>query len=142
MNYNSAFFSLFENIFKLIKEEYNEERSLEIFSKLMEQGLAKSYGNNFIKGRSSEFIRLVEERDKMVGLRVAFPVVTENEIIYQFLDDPFPNLKGCVDEGKLDACFINFKIKYILGEDWSYITTKHLWRGDNLTEYKISKAFS
>lgn len=139
MNYNAAFFSLFENIFKLIKDEYNEKRALEIFSKLMEQGLGKSYGNDFMKGLPSEFMRLVGERDKIVGLRVAFPLVTEDEIIYQFLDDPFPNLKGYVDEAKLDACFINFKIKYILGEDWRYINTKHLWRGDKITEYKIFK---
>ena len=142
MNYNSPFFTLFENVFKLIKDEYNQEKALEIFSKLMEKGLGKSYGNDFVKGQTSEFIRLVKERDNMVGLRVAFPLVTQNEIIYQFLDDPFPNLKGCVDESKLDNCFISFKIKYILGEDWSYINTKHLWRGDKLTEYKILNKFA
>ena len=142
MKYNSAFFILFENIFMLIKDEFNEKKSLEIFSKLMKKGLSASYGNNFIKGQSSEFVRLVQERDNLVGLRVNFPIVTENEIIYQFIDDPFPNLKGLVNEEKLDACFIDFKIKYILGENWAYKNTKHIWREDNVTEYRIYKLFS
>ena len=64
MNYNSAFFGLFENIFKLLKSEYGEEKALDIFGKLMATGLSKSYGTDFKKGQPSEFIRLVGERDK------------------------------------------------------------------------------
>lgn len=139
MTYNTPFFTLFENVFKLIKNEFNEDKALEYFSKLMEQGLSKSYGNDFLKGDPLEFVRIVQERDNLVGLRVKFPVVTNTEIIYQFLDDPFSNLKGLVFEEKLDACFINFKIKYLLGDNWIYKNTKHFWRGDRLTEYRIEK---
>lgn len=139
MNYNSAFFGLFENVYKLLKSEYGKEEALNLFSSLMEMGLSKSYGSDFQKGQPSEFVRLVGERDKLVGLRVEFPVITENEIIYQFYDDPFPNLKGFVEANDLDRCYMNFKVKNILGGDWDYKTTKHIWLGDDYTEHLIYK---
>lgn len=139
MNYNAAFFGLFENIFKLLKNEYGEDIALKHFSKLMEQGLSKSYGKDFDKNNPKIFEHLVGERDKLVGLRVAFPTVKENEIIYRFLDDPFPNLKGEVKSNLLDNCYMNFKVKYILGNEWDYITTRHLWQGDTYTEHRIFK---
>ncbi len=139
MNYNAAFFGLFENVFKLLKEEYGEDRALEHFSTLMERGLSKSYGTNLKKGDPVEFERLVAERDKLVGLHVEFPGVTDNELVYQFHDDPFPNLKGYVDHRKLDHCYMNFKVQYILGSEWDYKTTKHLWNGDAYTEHVIYK---
>ena len=104
MNYNAAFFGLFENTFLLLKQEFGEEKALELFSRLMETGLSKSYGSAFEKGNPYEFQRLVQERDNMVGLRVEFPVVNEGQIIYQFHDDPFPNLKGKVAPQLLDQC--------------------------------------
>ena len=139
MNYNAAFFGLFENVFKLLKEEYGEDRALEHFSTLMERGLSKSYGTNLKTGDPVEFERLVAERDKLVGLHVKFPRVTDNELVYQFHDDPFPNLKGYVDPHKLDHCYMSFKVQYILGSEWDYKTTKHLWNGDAYTEHVIYK---
>lgn len=137
--YNVAFFGLFENVFKLLKEEYGEERALELFTVLMERGLSKSYGVDFKQGDPSEFARLVAERDRLVGLRVEFPEIAESKLVYQFHDDPFPNLKGLVDPQKLDRCYMNFKVQYILGPGWDYETTKHLWRGDKYTEHVITK---
>ncbi|HCC3261894.1 hypothetical protein SDB96_15855 [Legionella pneumophila serogroup 1] len=139
MNYNGAFFGLFENVFKLLKKEYGEEKALSLFTQLMEMGLSKSYGKDFKYGDPFEFKKLVAERDKVVGLHVEFPEVTDNKIIYQFHDDPFPNLKGEVNHKDLDKCYLNFKINYILGSNWKYKTTKHLWDGDLYTEHEIYK---
>lgn len=139
MNYNTAFFGLFENTFKLLKREYGECIALKHFSELMEQGLSKSYANNFERGSPENFIKLVGERDELVGLRVEFPKVTSNEIIYRFLDDPFPNLKQEIKSNLLDQCYMNFKVKYILGDEWDYTTNKHLWNGDEYTEHRIYK---
>ena len=137
MDYNAAFFGLFENVFKLLKSEYGEKKALDLFSKLMETGLSKSYGVNFEKGVASEFERLVSARDKLVGLRVEFPKVTKDELVYQFHDDPFPNLKGLVSAKDLDRCYMSFKVKYILGENWDYKTVKHIWSGDKYTEHVL-----
>lgn len=139
MNYNAAFFGLFENIFKLMKTEYGEDKALFIFTQLMEMGLSKSYGNNFVKGDCLEFERKVSERDMAVGLRVGFELIQENKLVYRFFDDPFPNLKGMIDFKKLDKCYMRFKINYFLGEEWDYETTKHLWNGDECIEHIIYK---
>ena len=139
MNYNAAFFGLFENTFKLLKKEFGEEKALDLFTKLMATGLGKAYGDNFIKGQPKEFARVVSERDEMVGLHVEVPQADDKTIIYQFHDDPFPNLKGEVDAEKLDKTYIEFKINYLLGEGWHYQTTKHLWWGDKYTEHVITK---
>lgn len=138
-NYNAAFFGLFENVFKLLKEEYGEARSLEHFSSLMERGLSKSYGSDFQKSDPNEFKRLVSERDRLVGLRVEFPEILPDRLVYQFYDDPFPGLKGHVEPNKLDRCYMHFKVQYILGPEWDYKTTKHLWNGDICTEHLIYK---
>lgn len=139
MAYNAAFFGLFENTFKLLKKEFGEEKALDLFAKLMATGLGKAYGDNFIKGQPKEFARVVSERDKMVGLHVEFPQADDKTIIYQFHDDPFPNLKGEVDAEKLDKTYIDFKINYLLGDGWHYHTTKHLWWGDKYTEHVITR---
>lgn len=137
--YNAAFFSLYENWFKLIKNEYGENKALELFRKVMETGLTKAYGDNFEKGMPSEFVRLVGERDNNVGLLVKFPEVSDNKLVYQFHTDPFPNLKNEVSHEKLDDTFILFKVRHLLGDQWEYKTTKHIWNGDNYTEFAISK---
>jgi len=139
VNYNAAFFGLFENTFKLLKREYGEDVALKHFTELMEQGLSKSYGEDFEKGSPENFKQLVGERDELVGLRVEFPTVTSNEIIYRFLDDPFPNLRQEIKSNLLDQCYMNFKVKYILGDEWDYTTNKHLWNGDEYTEHRIYK---
>lgn len=139
MNYNAAFFGLFENVFKLTREEKGEDEALRFFSKLMKKGLSSSYGDDFEKGDAKEFVRLVGDRDRVVGLHVEFPVIEQDRIIYQFHDDPFPNLKGLVEHGKLDNCYMGFKVGHLLGNDWSYSTTKHFWDGSSYTEHVIVK---
>lgn len=137
--YNTAFFSLYENWFTLLKKEFGENQALDLFRKAMEMGLSKAYGDNFKKELTSEFVRLVGDRDNNVGLLIKFPEVPENKLIYQFHTDPFPNLKNEISPQKLDDTFIAFKVKYILGDDWSYKNTTHIWNGDSYTEFVISK---
>lgn len=137
--YNAAFFGLYENWFKLIKSEFGENKAIDLFKKAMETGLSKAYGDNFKKGSSKEFAKLVGERDNNVGLVVKFPEVFEDKIIYQFYTDPFPNLKNEIAHEKLDDTYINFKVKYILGIEWNYKNTSHIWDGANYTEFVISR---
>lgn len=137
--YNAAFFSLYENWFKLLKREFGENKAIDLFSKAMEIGLSKAYGDKFQKGLTSEFARLVGERDNNVGLHVKFPEILENKLIYQFHTDPFPNLKNEISAQKLDDSFIAFKVRYILGNEWNYKNTAHLWNGDGYTEFVIFK---
>lgn len=135
--YNAAFFGLYENWFKLLKKEFGEIKALDLFRKAMETGLSKAYGDNFKKGLTTEFQRLVGERDNNVGLIVTFPEILENKLVYQFHTDPFPNLKNEVSHLKLDDTFIAFKVRYILGEEWHYKNTKHIWHDDSYTEFVI-----
>jgi hypothetical protein len=137
--YNAAFFTLYENWYKLLKKELGESSALDLFRKTMAAGLTKAYGNNFKKGLPTEFVRLVEERDNNVGLQVKFPEVSDKKLVYQFYTDPFPNLKNEVSPELLDDTYIDFKIKYILGEEWQYKNTSHLWNGDSCTEFVIFK---
>jgi hypothetical protein len=137
---NLAFFGLYENLFIVLKEEQGEEMALNIFRKVMEKGLKTAYDKmGFKKGNINDFVRVLTERDNSVGLRVKFPEITENKIVYQFYDDPFPGLKGKVEHEKLDDTFISFKIKHILGNEWKYKTTKHVWDGNEYTEYVITR---
>jgi len=137
--YNAAFFGLYENWFKLLKQEFDEAKALDLFRKTMELGLSKAYGQDFKRGLPSEFARLTGERDNSVGLLVKFPEVSNNKIIYQFYTDPFPNLKNEVSPKQLDDTYIAFKIKYILGDEWNYKNTTHFWNGDSCTEFVIFK---
>jgi len=137
--YNAAFFGLYENWYKIISNELGEETAIKLFKKVMQDGLKKAYGEGFNKGNPSEFVRLVGERDNNVGLLVKFPVIEENKIVYQFHTDPFPNLKNHVSHDKLDDTFISFKVKHLLGDEWQYKTTAHMWNGDNYTEFTIFK---
>lgn len=139
MAYNAAFFGLFENTFILLKKEFGVNKALDLFTQLMTTGLSKAYGDSFIKGQPQEFARVVSERDKLVGLHVKFPQIDDQTIVYQFHDDPFPNLKCEVDAALLDKSYIEFKINHLLGSDWHYHTSKHLWLGDKYTEHVITK---
>ncbi|MBS3051410.1 MAG: hypothetical protein J4400_04645 [Candidatus Aenigmarchaeota archaeon] len=140
MEYNAAFFGLQEVYFLVLKEEKGEQFALEMLKKVMERTLGKAYTfAGFRKGDPHSFARVVEGRDEAVGLHVEFPEVTERAIVYQFHTDPFPNLKGHVDSEKLDAAYMKFKVEFLLGKDWSYRTTKHLWNGDAYTEHVIEK---
>ncbi|MCD6247404.1 MAG: hypothetical protein J7J87_03175 [Candidatus Diapherotrites archaeon] len=138
--YNAPFFALYENTFLVLKENFGEEKALEIFTKIMERGLKKAYdAMGFQKGNPQDFARVLRARDESVGLHVEFPEVSENKIVYQFHTDPFPNLKGQVEPEKLDATYMGFKVRYLLGNNWGYKTTKHLWKGDPYTEHVIFK---
>lgn len=138
--YNSAFFGLYENLFIVLKEELGEETALELFGKVMERGLTKAYdAAGFEKGSAVDFCRVVGDRDEGVGLEVDFPEVAENKIVYRFHTDPFPGLKGKVTPEKLDATYMRFKVRYLLGDDWQYKTTKHVWKGDAFSEHVITK---
>lgn len=139
MAYNFAFFGLFENIFLYFHQKYGEEKALEYFSDLMHLGLMNSYGDDFEKGIPKVFSELVAKRDLYVGLNVEFSEVSANKIIYRFLEDPFPKLKGKLSSKLLDATYMNFKINHLLGEGWTYKTTKHIWNGDSFTEHVIYK---
>lgn len=68
-----------------------------------------------------------------------FPEVSENKIVYQLCADPFANLKNIVDYNLLDSTYIDFKIEYLLGNNWFYNTTKHFWKGDCCIEFVIQK---
>lgn len=137
---NLAFFGLYENLFIVLKEELGEEMALSIFRKIMEKGLKTAYDKmGFEKGNRNDFVRVLTERDNSVGLRVEFPEITENKIVYRFNDDPFPGLKGIVEKKKLDDTYIAFKIKHVLGDKWRYKNTKHFWNGDECTEFIIEK---
>jgi len=139
--YNAAFFGLFENLFLTLKERLGAEKALNLFREIMENGLKKAYGSDFIKGQPDEFQRLVGERDNNVGLKVDFEFTDSNKqnFYYRFYDYPFPNLKGEVNPENLDDTFINLKVNYLLGDDWAYKNTKHIWNGDELTEFLIYK---
>ncbi|MBI4896374.1 MAG: hypothetical protein HY832_02400 [Candidatus Aenigmarchaeota archaeon] len=138
--YNAAFFGLYENLFLVLKEHVGEEQALAFFREIMERGLKKSYdASGFTKGNPHDFARVVGERDGSVGLHVEFPEISEDRIIYQFHTDPFPNLRGHVDPKKLDDTYMAFKVRYLLGDDLTYQTTKHLWNGNSFTEHVISR---
>jgi len=140
VEYNVAFFGLYTNLFKVIKEEFNEEKALQVFTKIMVKGLKTAYDSmKFTKGKPEDFVRLLKARDESVGLLVKFPLISKNKVIYQFHTDPFPNLKGLVEPEKLDATYMQFKVDYLLGVDWKYKTTKHIWKGDPYTEHEIEK---
>jgi len=136
---NAPFFNLYENITRLLLEEVGEKRTYELMRILYERGLSVSYGTNFKKGDPKEFARVLSLHDDNVGLHVEFPEVTDKRIVYQMLDDPFPHLKGVVDPYKNDFCYMDFKINYVLGPDWTYTITKHLWNGDSCIEHVIVK---
>ncbi len=138
---NELFFRLYEITFLVNREdpEVGEEKALELMAKYFETGLKRAYDDmGFRKGDAREFARIVGARDRSVGLDVRFPVVTKDKIVYQFHDDPFPGLKGEVEPEKLDATYMAFKVRYLLGDDWGYTTTKHIWK-DGHTEHVIEK---
>lgn len=138
--YNTAFFGLFQNIFFILRENFGEKQAITLFTTTMEKGLKSSYGDDFVKGDPKSFVKTVGERDVNVGLEVKFKDVTEESFIYEFHTDPFPLLKNELPPVIIDATYMNFKVKYLLGPDWNYKTTKHLWHGDSCTQHVIYKS--
>ena len=140
MKYNAAFFGCHEAYFLILKGLKGGEFALDAIRRVMERNLGKAYtSSGFTKGDPKSFAKVVSKRDASVGLVVKFPVVSENKIVYQFHTDPFSGLKGCVAAEKLDATYMKFKVDFLLGSDWTYHTTKHLWKGDPYTEHVIEK---
>ncbi len=138
--YNTPFFTLYENTFLVLIEDLGKEKALKLLNKIFALGLKKAYdAAGFKKGDPNNFVKVVSTRDKNVGLKVKFPQVTDDKIIYQFHTDPFPSLKGKVNPSDLDASYMNFKVNYLLGNKWAYKTTKHIWKGDKYTEHVIAK---
>ena len=137
--YNQPFFKLLENTFIILSENFKPDDSLKIFTKIMEKGLRSSYGEITKKGDVNNFIKLVGERDKNVGLQVEFSILNENQFLYRFISDPMPGLKEYVESKILDSTYMDFKVRHILGNEWSYSTNKHIWHGDKYTEHLISK---
>ena len=117
--YNAAFFGLFENLFLTLKERLGAELALDLFREIMEKGLKNAYGSDYIKGEPSEFLRMVIERDNNVGIKVEceFTGPEKQNFYYRFYDYPFPNLQDQVEPSDLDDTFINFKVKYLLGDE-------------------------
>ena len=138
--YNAAFFGLYENTFLTLKEERGEDEALRLLEKIISCRLKVTYDKSgFSRGSARDFARVVGERDASVGLHIEFPTVEEGLLVYQFHNDPFPNLRGHVAPEKLDKTYMKFKVGYLLGEDWGYETPKHLWRGDRFTEHVIRR---
>ena len=138
--FNSAFFGLYENVFHTASQIQGEEFALSFMRKLFSNALGKSYAAaGFEKGDPNSFSRVVGLRDESVGLRVAFPEISNTKIIYRFLDDPFPGLKGLVDPKALGDTYISFKVNFLLGDEWKFELTKHLWFGAPFTEYVITR---
>lgn len=138
--YNEPFFRLYENLFLVLKQDLGEENALKLFRKVMEKGLEEAFDSmGFQKGNPQDFARIIGERESSLGLDTRFPEVSENKIVYQFHTDPIPRLKGHVDNKKIDDTYMAFKLEYLLGKDWDYTTTKHIWHGDKFTEHVIIK---
>lgn len=136
--FNLAFFSLYENTFLVYAELHGVKKALEFMESLFAKALGKAYSAvGFSKGNVYDFAKVVKERDESVGLPVALPLVTTDKIIYQFHRDPFPNLKNVVSAKDLDKTYINFKIKFLLGDQWTYTTTQHIWEGSLFTEHLV-----
>lgn len=138
--YNTAFFTAYSNLLKVLKEELGEEKALYLFTEVIIRGLKSAYDTmSFTKGNANDFARMLKTRDESVGLKVEFPLISDNKIIYQFHTDPFPQLKGVVAPEELDSTYMKFKVTYLLGSNWNYKTTKHIWKGDKFTEHLIER---
>ncbi len=139
MVYNAAFFRAHEAYFLEVKKRFGEDVSLDVMRTVMENTLRKAYMEMGFKfGKPKEFARIVGRRDSAIGLDIAFTDVSDSHIIYEFHTDPFPGLKGHVAPEKLDATYMNFKVNFILGDNWRYNTIYHIWK-DKLTRHIIEK---
>lgn len=138
--YNKSFFALYETTFLVLKKNMGYKKALDIFRQIVETALGKAFDEaGFKKGDPKEFEQVVGERDRSVGLRVEFPEITEKRIVYRDYDKIFPGLQGHLKLQDLADILIGFKVRYLLGEKWKYKLNKHLWKGDDYTEYVITK---
>lgn len=133
------FFGVFEGVYFLMKDSVSKQYAIEVVTELVERYLRKIYGNNFIRGRTNEFKRLVGAEDRLSGLKVDFPFVTEKSIVYRLHDNLSAVMQEEVSIEVFDSFHLDFKVKYILGSSWKYKIIKHTWLGDTYTEYLITK---
>lgn len=138
MKFNAAFFGLYSNVFLVLKKELGSKKALVLFRQIMEKGLKSAYDSmGFVRDSPVEFVRCTRERDFSVGLKVKYPVVSNDRIVYQFWTDPFPLLKNKVSARALCDTFMRFKVNYLLGSTWDYRLSKHFWNGDDCIEFEI-----
>lgn len=140
--YNRRLFEEYKDTFLKVEAKRGKQAALEHMRRRFAKSLRPAYdAMGFEKGDPHEFARVVGARDGSVGLKVTIDVVSERKIIYRFHTDPFPfpELKAKVKPEEFDDCYMSFKLSYLLGDDWRYTTTKHLWRGDSYTEHVIEK---
>ncbi len=139
--YNAAFYNGLTAVVLALKKRYGEAAAIDVMREVFSSRLKAVYDSlDFVKGSTRDFVRVIRANDESLGLVVEFPEVTDDRIVYRFHTDPFPNLKGQVDPTKFDDSYLRFKVEYVLGDDWTYRTTKHLWKGDPFTEHVIKKS--
>ena len=137
--FNAAFFGSLERVFLLYKEKHGKNAALSFMQELFSHRLKEGYDSlGFKKGNLGDFGRVVRENDMQLGLKVEI-YLFDDKVTYRFLDDPFPGLKGTLDHASCDSMYMDFKVNYLLGKKWFYTTTKHVWKGDGLTEHVIEK---
>src|SRR3989338_2215895 len=140
--YNAAFFNGLTAVVLALKKRYGEGAAIDVMAEVFSARLKAVYDRlGFRKGSPEDFVRVVGANDEMLGLVVEFKI-ENGKIIYRFHTDPFPLLKGQVDSKMFDDSYIRFKVEYVLGNEWTYHTTKHLWKGDPFTEHVIEKTIS
>ena len=126
--YNRAFFGFVTSTFRVLKRRYGEDEALARMGEIFADRLGPVYDKmKFKKDDVYDFRRCVEVNDQRLGLQVTFPEVTRDRIVYRFLTDPFPDLKGEVDPRRFDATYMSFKVSHLLGDDWEFETTRHMW---------------
>ncbi len=137
--YNAPFFNGLTAVVLALKKRYGEDQAIEVMRDVFSSRLKGVYDKlGFTKGSPEDFVRVVGENDRMLGLEAGL-FLEKGKIIYRFKTDPFPNLKGHVNPTNFDDSYLRFKVEYLLGKNWSYKTTKHLWGGNSCTEHVIEK---
>jgi len=142
MEYKKELFESYKNEFLKEETKNGKEAALRHMRNLFYRKLKPAYdAMQFKKGDPYDFARVVSERDRSVGLEVSVKVASPKKIIYIFYTDPFPfeELKKKATHREFDDCYMAFKLEYLLGSDWHYKTTKHVWDGDRYTEHVIEK---
>lgn len=139
VEYNLAFFKLYERFFLKLNEKFGK-KGIDIWKETMRDTLIAAYCESGAKenGGMDDFIKYVGERDKSVGLQVTFKRTREG-FIYRFYNDPFPGLKGQVDWKIIVDSYLSAKRDFFLGKQWVYYTPKHIWDGDEYIEHVFKK---
>jgi len=128
-----------ENAFIVVYEQFGKQSALRFMKTLMEYNLKEAYERmGFTKGNLKDFCRLMNERDKAVGLHIQC-YVKNDRIYYTFFDRLFDRWKGLVSDEEAIGTFMDFKVHYLLGKDYSWTLKQHFWRGDDRISVEIFK---